>query len=151
MREIISEITGRKTEVFRYGSREGGVSWRESDLDLCMVFQDMDGDDYEQMNIHKEKLMQISQVLDRQDWVVHTKLILNARIPVIKSLLLINSRHIKVDLSCLHSNHKGALSSHLLLHLYNQYPSLKLILLLLKVLLHKHSLNDSNTGGLTSY
>jgi non-canonical poly(A) RNA polymerase PAPD5/7 len=100
-----------------------------------------------------DPLKLLASMLRGQDWVKIDTLqcIDTASVPVIKFHTAEHSIHVDISFHANVTNHSGAEARELLKYYCGMYKELKPLALVLKQFLHLRKLNNSYTGGLSSY
>jgi non-canonical poly(A) RNA polymerase PAPD5/7 len=96
----------------------------------------------------------LARYLQRESWVdvSSMKVIRNTTVPVIKLKTISESNfNVSLDISFEGHGHQGLEASKLNISLMHEYPSLRLIVLVLKQFLTRRGLCEAFTGGLSSY
>jgi hypothetical protein len=163
---VTSLINGRwpdvKVEVF--GSLSTGLSIPSSDLDLVVhgITSEIIDDAHESLARSpdaagstplSDPLKLVANMLRGQDWVKTDTLqcIETASVPVIKFHTADPGIHVDISFHANVTNHSGAEARELLKYYCGMYKELKPLVLVLKQFLYLRKLNNSYTGGLSSY
>ncbi len=146
-----------KWEMVLFGSCAIGFSLKDSDLDLIIQVEDQ----------QLYSLSDFFDILKIKQWVVYSKLIYLAQVPIISlKINLVNSMklnpkelkkypsliiNVDISMSEMAKMHEGIENTNYLRQLFDESHSLRTISLIFKELLRKHNLNKPFTGGISSY
>jgi hypothetical protein len=150
----LSEIVGVAfpgTSLELYGSLATGLALVGSDLDVAVV-----GVHITRREDIQECVVRLSAELQGVDWILQCQGIATASVPVVKLVLATpETESFRVDITFddggVLGQHMGLWSLSLTRTYLLVYPTLQQLVIVIKRLLEKHSLNSSYEGGLSSY
>ena len=146
IKNLIKESFDNKYTVKIFGSHTTDLSLPNSDIDLCIFPKNsLLINLASQINI----LNQIQNSLKQTGKFTNLKLI-NAKTPIIKAKYIYSETiNYDIDISFGHKN--GYASVKIINKILNNYPYMKPIILLLKYFLRQKQLNQTYTGGISSF
>jgi len=136
-----------------FGSHAVGLALPNSSIDVVMDFP---GDPGLSLNVARQRLGDLAQLLSNDDWVMEVTPILAAKMPYLKLTLGINqdAPPIRMNLTCHtggNEGHTGILDIAFQNQLLEAFPYLRRVVIECKHLLEVYHLNDPYVGGLSSY
>ena len=143
-KNILKHIIDKKRpewEVHQFGSFEQGTSTIFSDLDFEII---IDKNSSRKRDI--DELFYIMKILKNNAFSNNIRLI-RARVPILKAKC--ETTQIDVDISV--NRHNGYQAADLIKKIISKYPILKPVIIILKILLMKDSLNEACSGGMSSF
>ena len=141
IKNIIESKFKDKLFVVLFGSSVTKLNLPNSDIDICVLQIDK----YSEYN---DVLLKIKYLLEKERFLSELKLI-NAKIPIIKGKYLYNGNLYNIDISFGHKN--GCYNSKKIYQILKVYPFLRILIIFLKFFLKERELNDTYTGGLSSF
>ena len=141
IKNIIESKYKNKLYVVLFGSTVTKLNLPNSDIDICVLQIDK----YTEYN---DVLLKIKYLLEKERCLSDLKLI-NAKIPIIKGKYLYEGKLYNIDISFGHKN--GCYNSKKIYQILKVYPFLRILIIFLKFFLKERELNDTYTGGLSSF
>ena len=142
--QILKQIIKRKRpewKVHLFGSFRQGTSTVFSDLDFEII---IDNTSSRKRDI--DELFYLMKILKHNDFSNNIRLI-RARVPILKATC--TKTEISVDISV--NRHNGYQAADLIKKIISRHKILKPMIIIIKILLKIHSLNESHTGGMSSF
>ena len=142
--QILKQIIKRKRpewKVHLFGSFRQGTSTIFSDLDFEII---IDNNSSRKRDI--DELFYLMKILKHNDFSNNIRLI-RARVPILKATC--TKTGISVDISV--NRHNGYQAADLIKKIISRHKILKPMIIIIKILLKIHSLNESHTGGMSSF
>jgi non-canonical poly(A) RNA polymerase PAPD5/7 len=131
-------------KVKLYGSRATNLCLIWSDLDIVLI---KENEELEQFEI----LDNLNEKLNKEKWVKSVKYIKTAKIPIIKLITSNEFNNMQIDISIYNKEHFGLQCVKLVKSFLDKYESLEPLVFALKTMLKCSQLNDPYLGGISSY
>ena len=128
-------------KVHLFGSFKQGTSTVFSDLDFEII---IDNDSSRKRDI--DELFFLMKILRKNDFSNNIRLI-RARVPILKATC--TKTKISVDISV--NRHNGYQAADLIKKIISRHKIIKPIIIIIKILLKIHDLNESHKGGMSSF
>ena len=142
--QILKQIIERKRpewKVYLFGSFRQGTSTVFSDLDFEII---IDNNSSRKKDI--DELFFLMRILKQNDFSNNIRLI-KARVPILKATC--TETKISVDISV--NRHNGYHAADLIKNILSRHKILKPIIIIIKILLRQYNLNESHSGGMSSF
>ena len=130
--------------VLLFGSFSQNISTVFSDLDFCII-DNNDNSSSRKSDINK--LYNLMNILKREKFSKKIILIKKAKVPILK--VVCKENNISIDISMNHIN--GYQTAIIIRKILEKNYFLKPVLIILKVLLKMHDLNEASSGGMSSF
>lgn len=131
-------------EVKLYGSRATNLCLIWSDLDIVLMNEKEELEQFEVLDNLNEKL-------NGEKWVKTIKYIKTAKIPIIKLITNEEYNNMQIDISLYNKEHFGLECVKLVKSFLGKFECLEPLVLALKTMLKCSQLNDPYLGGISSY
>ena len=140
LKQII-KVKRPEWKVHLFGSFRQGTSTVFSDLDFEII---IDNDSSRKRDI--DELFFLMKILRKNDFSNNIRLI-RARVPILKATC--TKTKISVDISV--NRHNGYQAADLIKKIISRHKIIKPIIIIIKILLKIHDLNESHKGGMSSF